>query len=362
MRVFALLMVAITACAVEPLTSESSDLTSNHVTLYGCNADALVQLPGDVHHFVGRLLANGDPKSCAGTNWNLTLLEMDWSTQTLSLVRQIFTTPQKISNGYTITSAYDPSIVSFGGEMWVSFECGGAGIETAGACVGPLTPGGTIDPTRTVLAVNGGSYEPSDPYNHSASHPFLFVWQGELYMYWTAVQILKTDFNDWKSLTGRGAQVIEESGGARRLFVAGADHTIESDSPLTIEVLGLGDDPNDNTTADFFQVIALDNGEIYVTAGLGGSGCTAPKSGEPGCYRLAIFKPTSALELDAFNASQFKGLLPHNPNEYTRIVIRPDQSIELMGMIFQDPFPNQTTLSPGFQTIALPDSPYFPQD
>jgi|GEM_PF-2948383 len=327
------------------------------VGLLGCNADELSPVPGSVDLFVGRLLANGNPNSCSGTtNWNLSLLSMNWDMRKLNLVREIFHTPQRISDGHIINSAYDPTIAKIGNELWVSFECGGSGIQTVGGCVGPLDINGVIDPNRTTLVMNGGSVNAFDAYNYSISHPFIFPFHNHVYLYWTAVQIQKANFNNWGQLTSRGIEIENQSG---RFFAqASGNTTLQSSDPRSVEVMGVNPaDPNSNRTADFFQVIASGE-EIYVASGLGGGNCTTPISGGAGCYRLAISKTTQPLAYHAFNQNFYTGVLPDNAQEYTHITRFPDGHFYLMGMFLAPSSPNSVTS--GFGATPLPENdPFF---
>src|SRR5580700_2765042 len=96
-----------------------------------CNEVSFAAIPGDTAHVVGRY-NNG----CANSSFSLARYSVDWTAQTLTFVNLAFDTSGgavAVSKGDSISTAYDATVMSYGGELWVAFECGGtiAGATTA---------------------------------------------------------------------------------------------------------------------------------------------------------------------------------------------------------------------------------------
>ncbi|MHB1843502.1 MAG: hypothetical protein ACYCWW_01530 [Deltaproteobacteria bacterium] len=331
---------------------------SRSVQLSGCNAVSYAQLPGQTDLFLGRLAQNA---SCS--QWAIGLYRMDWTTSALALVGTAFQTPQTLSDGSAVTSAYDPTIIAYGGELWAAFECAG-NFPGVGSCVGPFDPAtGTIDASRTNQPITGTSAIPNDPYRYSASVPKLLAFQGQAYLYWSAVKQQKSD-GSWVDITSRGALLAEEPSGLHRLWAAGHSGPIASYDPASdVEVWGVGSSSTTDTVADM-QGVFTDGQHVFATAGLGGgTTClTSPASGVPGCYQLAIARTQNPLAQGVFGGGDQLALseLPNNAQNYTRLFVAPDCSRNLMG-IFYPPYSGaQNTLPSAFLTFPIPsDADFF---
>jgi hypothetical protein len=318
------------------------------ITYDGNNSVSFAQLPGQVNNFLGRYLLGQQ-----GSNWAIANYTMSWTAQPehLTFTGYAFLPPQTIVGGHVVTTSYDATVASFGGEVWAAFECGGSGFIGASTCVGPYnTTSGLIDPTRTTVAIDGQSAIPGDTYGYSASVPKLLAFQGNLYVYWTVVKQQLSNAA-WVNLTSRGAQLEETSG---QMWVAGTTATISSNDPArTIEVWGLGTSSESNLTADM-QGVFTDGQHVFATAGLGGNAggqtCLTPLVGNAGCYRLAISRSLSPLGPEIFSNGDQLGddHLISNSQDYTRAFTAPDGSLNLMAILYGASAGAPDPVTPGY--------------
>lgn len=325
------------------------------VTAAGCNAVAFAQVDPGSDLFLGRELNSG---TCAGTNWSLTLNRMVNGSSLQRQARILDTaTPVPVPGGrFTITTAYDPSTVVFGGQRWVAFECHGVGFgPMAASCAGPLSDDGrSVDRSRVSVLVDGGNVTAGSTHVYSASVPKLLVHGGSLYLYWSAVHASNNGAT-WVDITTRGIRLAVNGG---RLFPAGRSSPIKPNDPSSVEVWGTTSSSRGNTVADVFQVVS-DGSSVYAIAGVGGSGCLTPSSPVTACYRLAISRATSPLAARTFNNGTRvpDSSLPANPQEYTRLAQLSDGSWTLMGMLLAQSGPKDGTkyeAPAGFQRFRLP--------
>lgn len=341
---------------------------------YPCNNPSFTQVPGASNELLGRdrLTPPGGDVCSEAPHWNLVRAVINPTTHAVTKVGSILTPPARLSTGETITDAYDPSAMLYNGEIWVAFECWGLGfVGTGSACIGPYSSQGGVDVSRTSIVVQGTSYT-SSAFEFSASVPKLLVHQNVAFLYWSAVKIQKataTSAAQWVEITTRGAELSQEPGGLRRLLPKRIDggevRTIASNDPsFSYEVWSV--DPSDrrsNTVADAFQMVS-DGTYVYATAGLGGDAggvrCLGPTSNSPGCYRLAIARSRVPLGTNIFKDRVPEGDLPSNPQEYSRLFIRADGGLTLMGNFFALP-PSAprgaNDLRPGFLAFDLPIPP-----
>jgi hypothetical protein len=323
-------------------TADAGFLGENELTPFtydGVNSVAFAQLPGSADGFLGRYQLGQTPSG----DWAVANYTMNWTAQPqhLSLTGYAFQPPLAIVGGAMVTTAYDPTVASFGGEVWVAFECGGMGIVGASSCIGPYA-NGSIDRTRTTVAVQGDAAQ-GCMYGYSASVPKLLAFQGNLYVYWTVVEQLCSD-GSFVGLTSNGAELEETAG---LMWVAGTTGTISTIDPdHTIEVWGLGTSSESNVTADM-QGVFTDGQHVFATAGLGGNAggqsCVNPIVGNTGCYRLGLSSSLSPLGPDIFagpaavnTAGDQLGVarLISNPQSYTRAFTAPDGSLRLMTTLY----------------------------
>jgi hypothetical protein len=291
-----------------------------------CNEVSFAPIPGDPAHVLGRY-NNG----CANTSFSLARYAIDWNAHTLTVTNLAFDTgggnvpicgPNGAYGGNSVSTAYDASVMSFNGEVWAAWECGGnlAGTATASTCVGPLNVAtGVIDPTRTNVPVLGNN-SINDGYLYSASVPELLFFQGNAYVYWSAVKINASNTSQWVGITGRGMRLAESPPSGGLLWSSQIGVGVGSYDPnYTTEVWGLGADAQtDNAVADI-QGVFTDGSTIYVTAGVAGTACANPYW-PPSCYQLALSKATNPLGTDVFsNGTQLSPTeLTSNTHSYTR--------------------------------------------
>ncbi|MCB9654057.1 MAG: DUF4214 domain-containing protein [Deltaproteobacteria bacterium] len=323
------------------------------LSVQGCNSVAFAQLSPGSDRFLGRELTAG---GCAGTTWSLTLNRL--TNGSMQKVSRILDTTSPIpvpGTASSITTAYDPSTVIFGGRRWVAFECHGVGFgPMAASCAGALSDdGSSVDRNRLSILVDGGNTNPYDASVYSASVPKLLVHQGHLYLYWTSVHA-RYSTGPWLDITSRGIELEIKSTG--RLGIKGRSTAIKPNDSASVEVWGLGSDNRSNSVADMFQVYS-DGQSVYALAAVGGWNkasfptwqtrapgdsreslmCLTPDSPVTGCYRLAIARSTSPLAVRGFNGTGATyrvadNVLPANPQEYTRLFTYANGTPALMGL------------------------------
>jgi len=326
-----------------------------------CNAVSFAQFPDDLDLFLGRVDVDAPPRSCTGNQWSLALFKMDWVGSALRYVDAVMAIPADlppgvgIRSGAQLTSAYDPTIARYHGELWVAFECWGKNFSGVSACIAPLrltdSQSARVDLQRLSVAVSGTSTDASSPYQYSASVPKIFTFRNRIYLYWSVVQFpWGGNETSFLNVTTRGMELEEDAGRLWGKHSNGA--SIPSlDPSRNIEVLGLvAGDPLSDSAADMFGVHA-DETTIYATAGVGGKGCVTPSQAIYGCYRLRISATTDPLGFRTFNRNILSShAAPANPQELTRFVKHPSDGLFLMGSYIESPkeYPLTNTLPPGF--------------
>jgi hypothetical protein len=369
----------VSTVSVAQVTGEKSEALKTYpVHAEGCNATVFAQIPDMPDLFIGRLMNRTDPQDgCKGRGWSLVLLNMDWATHRLRLVRTILQTPVPVLNGMRIDSAYDPYVVKFNGEYWVAFECAGKGIYGGATCMGPFDPrqpDNGMDISRTYVIVQGLSSEPDDIYHYSASDPKLLTFHNRLYLYWSSIKWWKPPGGygvQWLSIATRGMELRQEAGGQRLLWGVGAMGPVDAYDPSkNVEVWsGDTDDVRSNQTVDMFSIISL-GGVIYATAGIGGNtdasppppterhpGCVVPDKTKEGCFRLAISWAATPLGNHIFNNHLApERMLPSNTQEYARFYTEPGGALFLMGHFIKASPPTELSraIADGVDFIPLP--------
>jgi hypothetical protein len=319
---------------------------SVNVTMTGCKAVSNFQIPGQVNLFIGRsyFTPSGQPitdkcssadaqEALAASRVGLVLNQFNWSTNTFSIVKPLLATQQGALTGgplkgYTLRSAYDPSLVLFNGKYWVSFECivlkSSFGTSSCLASFNNATQ--TIDPNSIHVVVR--STTTSTTTHTGAAVPALLVFNGNLYMYWSATTRINGTLT---RITVRGAQLTADSSGY--FWVKGsAGKVVKSLDASSVEVWGpTAGDPMSNTAVDLKSIWATSTGIIAATS-LGGSGCAQPGP-QAGCFRLALAEVKTPLGLDIFNKVPLLDApqLPTNGQGYTRAVLTPTGNYALMG-------------------------------
>jgi hypothetical protein len=265
-----------------------------------CDEGPFAQIPGDPTHVIGRY-----NNTCTNTsNWSLARWSVDWTNHRLTFVNMIFDTRAgnvAIAGGNSLSTYYDATIISYGGELWVAGECGGtiAGAGTASACVGPLgTSSWTIDAARTNVAILGNQ-SLNDGYLYSASVPKLLAFQGGAYLYWSAVKIGASS-GTWAAITERATQLAEFPRTGGLLWAARTGGAVGSADPTyTDEAWGLGTTTADNAVADIGGIFT-DGTSVFANGSIAGSACSNP-FWPPTCYSIAFAKSANPLGSDIFN-------------------------------------------------------------
>jgi hypothetical protein len=265
-----------------------------------CNEGPFAQIPGDATHVIGRY-----SNTCTNTsNWSLARWSVDWTTHHLTFENMIFDTRAgsvAIAGGNSLSTYYDATIISYGGELWVAGECGGsiAGAGTASACIGPLSSSTWVmDPARTNVAILGNQ-SLNDGYLYSASVPKLLAFQGGAYLYWSAVKI-QASSGTWAAITERGTQLAEFPATGGLLWAARTGGGIGSADPTyTDEVWGLGTTSSDDVVADIGGIFT-DGTSVFANGSIAGSACSQP-FWPPTCYSIAFAKSANPLGNDIFD-------------------------------------------------------------
>lgn len=180
---------------VAPTTAFSQTISTTPVNVPGlCNSVSFHQIPGNGNYFIGRRLINTTTDGCSGSNWTLSLFQMDWSSHTLNRIRDVISLPVALTDqNATITSAYDPTVMSFNGELWMSFECVDTGASSGGvsSCLAPISSTTfDVDTARMTVAVSAIQQTAFND-GYSASVPKLFQFGGTPYMYWSVSHLYK---------------------------------------------------------------------------------------------------------------------------------------------------------------------------
>jgi hypothetical protein len=270
---------------------------------------------------------------------------MDWQAHTLTYVHDVLKPPLQVpvSPGRiaVIKNALDPSVISYNGELWVAFQCGGS-FRGAATCIAPLDPSTlTInDPQRLTVPIEGGPA--GDGYNYSGAPPTPFVFHDRVYVYWAALKI-EIGSNRWVGDTIRGMELVKEPSGLRRFWGAGSiGRPVSAHDPnLTVEVAGVDpSDPMSDQSVDLKGIYATEN-DIYVVAGLGGRGpggrlnCVNGGGGSYGCFRMQIFHTSMPLGMDILNRQPLKApRLPFNPTAYDRFFVDDHGQLSVLSYFF----------------------------
>jgi hypothetical protein len=346
--------------ATPPIGSSESylgEMGSFDITLWdaggqrNCNEGPFAEIPGDPMHVIGRYNDGCTSQNGAvGSNWSLARWSVDWTSHHVTFENMIFDTSGgsvAISGGNKVSTYYDATIVSYAGELWVAGECGGtiAGAGTASACIGPLSSSTwTIDPARTDVAILGND-SLGNGYDYSASVPKLLVFQGNLYVYWSAVDI-QASSGTWQAITERGTQLAEFPASGGLLWAARTGSAVGSRDPnYTVEVWGLGSATDENATADIGGIFT-DGVSVFANGSIAGTACGVP-FWPPTCYSLAFAKSANPLGNDIFNAGTILPVsyLPTNAGGEVRLFTDSSGNNSLWGSYF--------TNTPGSRPLPL---------
>lgn len=222
----------------------------------GCNAVAYAPVPGDRDIFIARQFYDADgwpSKGCRNDNvWGLVIARLDWRRRQFLFVSPALPVPATITAGQMkramIRSAYDPDMVLYQGKHLTSFECSIEnyavfGVQGVSVCIGEYDPSTRkIDWSRTNVVISTQIENMNaGPVAHTASVPYLLVFDNRLYLYWSAVTVLR----------GRFSRVA------------------------------IPTDPQSDSSVDIRSLWTRD-GIIVVLAAVGGGGCTSSLGLQPG--------------------------------------------------------------------------------
>jgi hypothetical protein len=340
------LLAPVVSCAIGALAlfsapQEAKAQVANYqpVSVPGCNATSLAQIPGTTDMFVGRELVNTTSDGCSGSTWGLWVFRFDWQTQTFATVKPLLVPfnagfggiPLNNQKGF-LNTAYDATVADVGGELWVAFECSGTGsafpTNTVSSCAAPMSRGDyTIDLNRLTVVI-AGVPDSATATGYSASVPKIFTYQGVPYLYWTAVEFRKANSGDAATrIATRGVQLTRNSNGL--LWVANTQSSFPAN--LGDEVYGSSADGQVGDLADGFDVKVID-GRLLLTSGAGATGCVSPLSPLFGCYRLQIRTAATPLGNHIYNGAVVNNVqLPFNPQEYGRFAQDPSGNWHIFG-------------------------------
>jgi len=309
----------------------------------GCNASVFAQAPEDHSLFLGRQMITKDGENtCDGRGWKIVLDRLDWTTKTFEIVHPVITPPVEIEGGRRLLNAYDPDIVEFRGEYWLTFECVGDGIPGTSTCLVSVDKQSmTVEPKDIYVAIEGDEVSPGHQY--TAADPKFLVFEQHLYLYWTAINIVD---KKWMSLSTRGTELISDDLPRPHLWARGKGRATPALDPgANVQVW---------PDADVFSLREI-NGAIYVTAGAATGSCLTPSIEADGCFSLQISKSLEPLGLDAF-AKQVAdpNLLPTTSQEYARFIVEPNGGLAILGTFLphssnwfkQRPIPQGVTAFP----------------
>lgn len=334
------------------------------VSVPGCNATTLAQIPGTTDMFVGRRMINfSSSDGCSGTSLAVVLLRFDWQTQQFTYIKDLVNPASGIGvaaqPGTTINAAYDPTIADVNGELWMTFECAGSGGALSGgfasSCAVPVSRGDyTADLSRLNVIVAAVPTAAPAP-GRSASVPKIFVYQGVPYLYWSAVEFRRvagTGAEVFTRIATRGTQLTRNANGM--LWPVNRQSALPADQGD--EVLGTSADGSVGDLADGFDVKVID-GRLLMTSGAGTTGCISPLSPLFGCYRLQIRTATTPLGNHVYNNAVVDNIqLPFNPHEYGRFAQDPSGAWHIFGA-FLTP---STTGSQAPATVVSNGAGHFP--
>jgi hypothetical protein len=235
---------------------------------------------------------------------------------------------------FKVDSGYDQSAVTYNNEIWTAFECYGnsralggmlgfgmgfdkAKSDTVSACIAPYNPIlQQIDASRGTIPILGGSTVPGDSHTFSASVPKLLVHKGRIYLYWSATKVDRHS-GKWYKVSIRGIELEQELSGQKRLWAKGLiGKEIMANDPVTSEVWEPGQQSDDNTLADAYQLVS-DDEYVYILGNTGGSGCVSPIDQIEGCYQFSISRSHTPLGKDVFTRNKLNHFPVRNTASYT---------------------------------------------
>ncbi len=235
---------------------------------------------------------------------------------------------------FKVDSGYDQSAVIYNNEIWTAFECYGnsrglggklgfgmgfyqAKSDTVSACIAPYNPMlQKIDASRGTIPILGGSTVPGDAHTFSASVPKLLVHKGRIYLYWSTTEVDRHS-GKWYKISIRGIELEQEHGGQKRLWAKGfIGKEIIANNPVTSEVWAPGQQSDDNTLVDAYQLVS-DDEYVYILGNTGGSGCVSPIDPIEGCYQFSISRSHTPLGKGVFTRNKLNHFTMRNTASYT---------------------------------------------
>ena len=328
------------ALAASAAAQETPIPTLDQSGNYVCNeAGSFVQVPGQPDMFVGRVMAIGTQAYCNAGNFTTSptvgLFQLFWYGGNASLVlkRFILTMPTTINSTY-VRSIYDPTLMSFGGDIWMAAECTPHtpdGVEHVSACVAPLLPDlSGIDTSRFSVPVLGDTWP--DPYAgnknqsiNSASIPQIINWGGSTFLYWT------NDHHDKMAsqpIITRGAELYQDTAGRFWVLESSGTPISATDSNLSTVVYDVAFDDSlyDHVASVRTLYPSASGNGFYAISTLGGSSfgalCSNAAQPVPGCWRAGVTFSTAPLGYNVFAANPLPtDQIPVNPQTYPKPII-----------------------------------------
>jgi hypothetical protein len=253
--------------------------------------------------------------------------------------------------GLIIRSAYDPSVVKFGGTTFIAFECTlengeSFGIQQTSSCMAAYDPSSkSIDMSRATVIVSGDKHGNS---YQVASVPRLLSYRGKLYLYWSAIVITNGQV---VRAVARGGELNVKS---RIPFLrANGKHTPRPFDASSVEVWAPNGSPKSDGLANIMSFAKLGDAFI-VFAAVGGGGCTAPDSKSPSCFRLILKSSRTPLKYLGFGSAEGVGIgVPTNPQEYALPVVDPNGHWWVLGHFIR-PAGNGS-----FENVTAPNSQFW---
>ena len=356
------------------------------IQIEGCNTVEHTSIPALGDLMIGRVRNGGFSQDATGAyvfsgkcgdiqNNSLTLTQMDWTNRNIIPLDVMLDTTKAIgveysgeSPQYLLWAAFDPTIASFQGEYWVSFQCGlaeyGKNLFAASVCAAPLVGSDTaahhmkIDASRISVVAKATMAGDSSKHGYAASLGKLVEHKGHLYLYFGALEIDLTknflcpagdELGPCKNIAAhfesnalRGVEVQVDPT-TQRLYAKGFNEAIPAIGKPSVEVLA---------NIDGYQVISHDGvliaagGRSY--AGPTGQTCSEPLN-LPNCYSQIFAEALAPLDYHGFqlvSGNALSGI----PASYYHFMYRPDDGRTVfMGLSF-DQLPSPTSLTTPFKS------------
>lgn len=325
-----------------------------------CNeAGAYVPVPGYPGVFIGRVLGTPTATWCAGLNTPVanyaTLGVFQFSLAKRQMVLQYsLATPPVTWRGTYVRTLYDPSVMSYHGQLWLAAECtphDKAGIEHVSTCVMPLLVDGTVslDTAHFTVPVQGKTLNGTAV--SSASTPHLINWNGTPYLYWVS------DGSGAYPIVTYGAELALNTAG--EMWVVGSPGiAIDAQSAEVVRDIVAGDPLSNFQASVDYLYPAADGSGFYILSTLGGIAhgvpCEVPTAVVPGCWRMQVTFATSPLGYNVFAGTPLPvDQIPASPIGYPRPLIDPATGMRYLSASTAGPH-SQLNVPAGYAPAVTP--------